>query len=390
MELLAEAAPGTYYTFVFAFGAIWGSFLNVVIARLPEGLSVVSPPSRCPRCQKQIAWYDNVPVLSWLWLRAKCRGCGLPISARYPLVEALGGLLAVGLAFRLGPTWAALAYFVFALLLLALSFIDLDHFWLPEHLSLPLLVLGLASPLWNRDLGATLAAYHLVPGPALLQAFASSWGGALLGAGILWAVGKLGTAVFKKEAMGLGDVVLLAGIGAWLGVQSLFFVVMFASMQGAAVGAVMIWRKGRTAPGAVADSVTDSARGAGSASGLGTGPGAGTDAELAAGTVTSTVTGVMTGPLTESVTDSTKLAVLGTGAESAEVPAADAPENPPLPPSAAPPEEDWIPDPHHIPFGPFLALAALEQLLAGDAIWAGWMGVMNRLWDLIDQLAGRA
>jgi leader peptidase (prepilin peptidase)/N-methyltransferase len=371
MELFAELAPGTYYTFVFAFGAVWGSFLNVVIARLPEGLSVVSPPSRCPRCQKQIAWYDNVPILSWLWLRAKCRGCGLPISARYPLVEALGGLLAVAIAFRVGPTWAALAYFVFALLLLALSFIDLDHFWLPEHLSLPLLGLGLVSPLWNRDLGATLAAYNLVPGPPLLQAFASSWGGALLGAGILWAVGKLGAVLFKKEAMGLGDVVLLAGIGAWLGVQSLFFVVMFASMQGAAVGALMIWRKGRAA---AADPVTDSVTGAGTAPEPGTGAVAAPVAE--SGPVAATANAPAPAP----------------GA-AADPPASPPPPAAPVaadPPAAPPAEDDWTPDPHHVPFGPFLALAAIEQLLAGDAIWAGWMGLMNHLWDLIDKLAGRA
>ncbi len=372
MELLAEAAPGTYYTFVFAFGAVWGSFLNVVIARLPEGLSVVSPPSRCPRCQQQIAWYDNVPILSWLWLRAKCRGCGLPISARYPLVEALGGLLAVGIAFRLGPSGASLAYFVFALLLLALSFIDLDHFWLPEQLSLPLLGLGLASPLWNRELGATLAAYNLVPGPPLLQGFAASWGGALLGAGILWAVGKLGSVVFKKEAMGLGDVVLLAGIGAWLGVQSLFFVVMFASMQGAAVGALMIWRKGRAegpAPEPVADSVTAPS----------------TKPVTVRASVTDSVATPSEKPVNPPGPETTS--EVGPVAEAAPGPALP---SPPGASAAAPAEDDWTPDRHHIPFGPFLALAALEQLLAGDAIWAGWMGLMNHLWDLLDKLAGRA
>ena len=218
------------------------------------------------------------------------------------------------------PNWLYPA-FVFVALLVALSFIDLDHFWLPEQLSLPLLVLGLLSPLWNPDLGATLAAFNLVPGPPLLQAFASSWGGALLGAGVLWSVGLLGKVVFKKEAMGLGDVVLLAGIGAWLGVQALFFVVMFASMQGALIGVVMILRRPKEEPAAPA--VIDN----------------------------------------QSVNET-------------------------QPPAEG--EEEWKPDPHHVPFGPFLALAAVEQLLAGDAIWSGWMGVMNHLWDWLDKLLGRA
>ena len=365
MQLFAELAPRTWLAFVFVFGAIWGSFLNVVIARLPEGLSVVSPPSRCPRCGKQIAWYDNLPVLSWLWLRARCRGCALPISARYPLVEALTGGLALLIAVRFGPTPPALAFFVLAALLVALAFIDLDTFWLPAVLSVPLLALGLLSPLWNPELGATFAAYGILEGRPLLQAFAASASGAALGAALLWSVGKLGSLIFRKEAMGLGDVLLLGGIGAWLGVQSLFFVIMFASLQGSALGLLLLLRRRRAPPDderpPLPGATPDPAHAA-SAGGTASPPPpaiAGADIDTETDTV--------------SVTESAAAIDLGTGTGAITAAAA----------------EDWEPDPHHVPFGPFLALAALEQLLFGDQLWSAWMGMMNGLWTLIDRLSGR-
>ena len=345
MQLFAELAPRTWLAFVFVFGAVWGSFLNVVVARLPEGLSVVSPPSRCPRCGRQIAWYDNVPIFSWLWLRAKCRGCGLPISARYPLVEALTGVLALLIAVRFGPTLPALAFFVFAALLVALAFIDLDTFWLPAVLSVPLLVLGLVSPLWNPELGATFATYGILTGRPLLQALVASASGAALGAGILWGVGKLGSLIFRKEAMGLGDVLLLGAIGAWLGVQSLFFVIMFASLQGSALGLLMLLRRRREPPIEELPPLPPLVANADSAA------------------------------VTESVVPSLT--------ESSAALVADSTTDPTD-------EGDWEPDPHHVPFGPFLALAALEQLLFGDQLWSAWMGMMNGLWMLIDRLSGRA
>src|SRR6267378_1116509 len=113
MTALAEGVPVAFHLWVFCFGAIVGSFLNVVIARVPEGKSVVRPGSRCPKCGAAIAWYDNIPLLSWILLRARCRRCGLPISARYPLVELLAGILAVAVLRHTGPNWAALGYFVF-------------------------------------------------------------------------------------------------------------------------------------------------------------------------------------------------------------------------------------------------------------------------------------
>ncbi len=122
---------------VFVFGAVVGSFLNVCIVRLPEGRSVVRPPSHCPRCRAGIAWYDNVPVLSYLVLRGRCRACGVRISPLYPAVEVLTGALAVALWVRLGPTVAFAGYFVFAAALVTITFIDLDHRIIPDVISLP-------------------------------------------------------------------------------------------------------------------------------------------------------------------------------------------------------------------------------------------------------------
>src|SRR5262249_14976857 len=129
---------------VFVYGAIIGSFLNVCIARLPEGRSIVRPGSHCPKCQVPIAWYDNVPILSYLVLGARCRTCHTRISALYPAVEILTGALAVALFLRLGPTLAFAGYCVFAAALVVITFIDLDHQIIPDVISLPGIGVGLA------------------------------------------------------------------------------------------------------------------------------------------------------------------------------------------------------------------------------------------------------
>src|SRR5262249_12419807 len=140
----ARAGDWLFYAVAFVVGLAVGSFLNVCIHRLPREESVVWPGSRCPRCAAHIAWYDNVPLLSWIWLRARCRSCGTPISARYPLVEAATGLLAVLSLARFGPTpWAVVA-FAFAAALLLISFVDLDHLIIPDVVSLPGILAGLA------------------------------------------------------------------------------------------------------------------------------------------------------------------------------------------------------------------------------------------------------
>src|SRR5262245_41469318 len=140
---MTELAPWPLLAFTFAFGATVGSFLNVCIYRIPAEESVVRPRSRCPGCRSLIAWYDNVPIVSWLLLRARCRRCGTRIAARYPLVEAVAGLLAVTALLRLGPTAQGVAAFAFTAALLLITFIDLDHLFIPDEVSLPGIVIGL-------------------------------------------------------------------------------------------------------------------------------------------------------------------------------------------------------------------------------------------------------
>jgi leader peptidase (prepilin peptidase)/N-methyltransferase len=232
-ELLAPVPRAWVAGWVTLVGATVGSFLNVVIARLPAGQSVVRPRSRCPRCQRPIAWYDNLPVLSWLLLRGRCRGCRAPISFRYPVVELLGGAAALAAWSRHGLSWAALAEFTFLAFCLALAGIDLDTWLLPDVLTWPLLFLGLAA-----------GALGLAASPSA----ASTALGAALGFGVFGLLSGVGEAVLKKEALGFGDVWLLAALGAWLGAGALLPLVLLGSIQGAVVGVVLI-AVGRAQPG---------------------------------------------------------------------------------------------------------------------------------------------
>jgi leader peptidase (prepilin peptidase)/N-methyltransferase len=225
-------------TWAFVAGAAVGSFLNVVIARVPSGESVVHPRSRCPSCRRPIAWFDNVPVLSWLMLRGRCRGCATGISVRYPLVELLGGAAALAAVSRHGLSAMALAEFAFAAMLIALSFIDLDTWLLPHVLTVPLLIVGLA-----------LSALHLTDAGSLRW----SLGGAVAGWLSFAAISFFGEKLLKKEALGFGDVWLLGGIGAWLGLAALLPVVLLASVQGTVVGLALIVT-GRSQPGPAHDS----------------------------------------------------------------------------------------------------------------------------------------
>jgi leader peptidase (prepilin peptidase)/N-methyltransferase len=215
-------------TAAFWLGACIGSFLNVCIHRLPAEESVVRPRSRCPGCGTPIVWYDNVPVLSWLWLGARCRACGATISARYPLVEAATGGLAVLALVRFGPTPQALVAFGFTAALLLVTVIDLDHRFIPDEVSLPGIVVGLAA--------------SFLPGtPAPLDAVA----GALLGGGVLWAVAWGYEHLTRVEGMGLGDVKLLAMMGAFLGWQAIPPILIVSSVTGSLAGAVLILVYGR-------------------------------------------------------------------------------------------------------------------------------------------------
>jgi len=180
-------------------GVCLGSFANVLIHRLPRGEGVVGGRSRCPQCRAIIAWYDNLPVASWLVLRARCRRCGGPISARYPLVELAGGALAAGCVLVAGPTPAAAAGFVFLYLLGVIAVIDWEHMVIPHTLTVSGMVAGLA--------------FAEPAGPGLRPAIL----GLLVGGGVVWLLGEVYRRVRGRAGLGGGDVMLMAMVGAFLG-----------------------------------------------------------------------------------------------------------------------------------------------------------------------------
>jgi leader peptidase (prepilin peptidase)/N-methyltransferase len=203
-------------------GALLGSFINVVIYRLPRGLSLVWPGSHCPRCGKSIAAYDNLPIVSFLLLRGRCRRCRMPISPRYPLVEALGAALTLGIALQAGNGLGALIGLVFALALLAVLFIDYDFQIIPDVITLPGIALGLLatllSPLSIRD--------------SLL--------GVVIGGGGLFLVAAAYHRVARREGLGMGDVKLMAMVGAFLGWRGAVATLVLGSLAGSLVGGVLI------------------------------------------------------------------------------------------------------------------------------------------------------
>lgn len=213
--------------FSFLAGLCLGSFLNVCIYRIPRDLSLIAPRSFCPNCSEPIAFYDNVPLLSFLCLRGRCRHCRSKISWRYPLVELLTALTTAALAHQWraeNPCWIVVSVLAGAMLI-ALSFIDWDTFLIPDLFSLGLLGLGLLSSVLNP----------IFEGPWIQKALLSL-AGAALGLGLSWATAYAGEKIFKKEALGGGDIKLLAGIGALLGPSAVITTLILASFVGAVFG----------------------------------------------------------------------------------------------------------------------------------------------------------
>lgn len=204
---------------VFLFGLCIGSFLNVCIYRVPAGQSIVHPGSTCPGCRQPIRFYDNIPLLSYLLLRGRCRRCGIAIPLRYPLVEALTGFFALITYLTFGPTLTALVHFVFAAALLTVTFIDIDHRIIPDVISLPGIVVFFIASFWLPTVSWLDAALGVLIG-----------GGSLLA--IAWGY-RLATG---KEGMGGGDVKLLAMIGAMIGWQGVLFTIFAASATGTLAG----------------------------------------------------------------------------------------------------------------------------------------------------------
>ena len=210
---------------VFEIGASIGSFLNVCIARWPADESVVRPRSRCPRCGKSIAWYDNIPVFSWIVLRAKCRACGEPIAMMYPLVEAAVGLGWVASVWVFGPGFIALRVASFGTILLGIAITDAKHYLIPDGFTVTGLLLAGVATLVGAYLG--LQAPFSDPTDALF--------GACVGAGAITIIGWLGEVALKKEAMGFGDTTLMAMVGAALGPGRSLLTIFVAALLAAVV-----------------------------------------------------------------------------------------------------------------------------------------------------------
>lgn len=212
-------------------GAAIGSFINVLVARLPVGQSPVRPRSSCPACGASIAWYDNVPVLSWLLLRGRCRRCRTGIAVEYPLVEAATAGIWVGVAWLYGPSWLGLQGAILLSLVLAIALIDSRHYLIPDALSLGGLVAGLAlAPL---------------PGPPSLLA---SVLGAAAGFAVLFVVGLAGEWMFKKPAMGGGDMKMMAMVGSFLGPSGAMLTIFLGALVGTIVFAPVALRTDREVP----------------------------------------------------------------------------------------------------------------------------------------------
>lgn len=217
-----------FLIFVFIFGALVGSFLNVCIGRIPDGESIVTPPSHCPKCKAPIAFYDNIPLFSWLILRGRCRSCSERISPRYFTVELMMGLLALALLHWFGLTFSFAISFIFVAALIVISFIDLDVRIVPDVISLPGIVLGLVFSaasyfFFHDELG-------IIPTPL------SSLIGILAGGGFLLATAWLYEKFTGVEGMGGGDIKLLAMIGAFLGWPAIPVTLFIASLLGSLVG----------------------------------------------------------------------------------------------------------------------------------------------------------
>jgi leader peptidase (prepilin peptidase) / N-methyltransferase len=229
---------------VFAFGLIVGSFLNVCIVRLPRGGSVVTPPSHCPRCKSGIKFYDNIPLISFLFLRGKCRNCGEPISWRYPLVELMNALCYVWIVSEFWIGGEAFLMMALCSSLIVITVIDYDHLIIPDRITLPGMLVGLTlAPFFMSPLGDPLP-FHLdslLPhaGP-YLTGFLNSFIGLVLGGGPLLAIGWIWEKLRHVEAMGGGDVKLMGMVGSFLGWKGALMTIMLGALAGSVVGVLLI------------------------------------------------------------------------------------------------------------------------------------------------------
>ena len=229
--------------YAFLVGLCIGSFLNVCVARWPRDLSVVRPRSRCPHCGHQLAWFENIPLFSWLVLRARCRCCDEPISVIYPLLEVTIGVLWAVCVWHFGPTFTALRLAVFLTILTGVALTDIKHYLIPDGFT----VTGLLWSLGTALIAPFLSDSSLFAGPydALV--------GACAGAGLIAVIGWLGEAALKREAMGMGDMTLMAFVGAALGPARAIATVFLGATIGAVAFLAVVYpialvRRGRVTP----------------------------------------------------------------------------------------------------------------------------------------------
>lgn len=223
---------------VLLLGLCFGSFLNVCIYRIPKEISVSRPPSGCPLCNARIKWYDNIPVLGWLMLAGKCRSCKAPISIGYPLIELVFGLMCLVFWLLYGVGFSrplvAVVYCVAAFGLLLGTYIDLAEMWLPDRVTIGGMILFPIVSIFVPQLHG-----------------AQTWQGGVttsltglgVGFGLFWGIREIGSALFKKEAMGFGDVKLMGTLGALLGWQAVIFITFFSALVGAVIGVSLIAMK---------------------------------------------------------------------------------------------------------------------------------------------------
>jgi leader peptidase (prepilin peptidase)/N-methyltransferase len=317
----------------FVFGACFGSFFNVVIARVPVGASIVWPPSHCMSCGKGIEPFHNVPILSWFLLRGRCSNCRARFSFRYAFIELLFALVCAFAVARHGVSWAAASEIVLMGFLIPLAAIDFDTYLLPHSLTLSGIVVGLLLAL---PAGRDVFLYRLLA--------------AAVGYTSMLILAYLGERAFGKEALGGGDLCLMGMIGAFLGLRALLPVVLLSSLQGSVIGILMIVsRRRRERAAGIAPAAEEPEEPAEEPK-----PEA---AQVPAVAAASSAPGT-------AVTQAAPVAcaeALPASPKASEA-AAPAPAGPLTIVAKAPEEDDWVPDPTSIPFGPFLALAAAEVL----------------------------
>ena len=206
-----------FYIIVFIFGSIWGSFSNVCIHRIPDNISVISDRSYCPSCKKLIKWYDNIPLLSFIILKAKCRSCSAKIKTKYFIIELISALSFVLIFHLYGISFTTLLLFILSICFIIIFFIDLQHFIIPNEITYPLMIIGF---LKSFDPNLNL---HLFPN------FINSLIGGIFGFTIIWLIIFIYKKIRNKDGMGLGDAKLLSAIGFWFGWVSIPFIIFFSS-----------------------------------------------------------------------------------------------------------------------------------------------------------------